>query len=86
MVFEGFKTLPVFKSESEAKLLENERFSQFAICLLFREITFLNNKSFLIPVDEIDDWCIFEYGWHIFVSDASKIRVTVQTESEAKLI
>ena len=78
--------MPLFKSESEAKLLENVRFSQFAICLLFSKITLLNNESFLIPVDEIDDWCILKYGWHIFVYDASKTRVTVQTESEAKLI
>ena len=78
--------MPLFKFESEAKLLENVTFSQFAICLLFREITFLNNKSFLILVDEIYDWCIFEYGWNIFVFNASKTRVTVQTESEAKLI
>ena len=70
--------LPLFKSESDAKLLENIRFHQFAICSLFSEINFLNNKSFLIPVDDIDDWCIFEYGWHIFVFDASKARVTIQ--------
>ena len=70
--------MPLFKSEYEAKLLENVRFSQFVICLLVSEITFLNNKSFLIPGDEIHDWCIFEYGCHIFVFDASKARVTVQ--------
>ena len=32
------KLVPLFKSESEAKLLENVRFFQFAICLLFNEI------------------------------------------------
>ena len=29
-------------------------------------------------MDEIDDWCIFEYGWHIFVFDAYKARVAIQ--------
>ena len=53
------RQVPLFKSESEAKLPENVRFFQFAIYLLFSDITFLNNKSFLIPVDEIDDLCFF---------------------------
>ena len=40
------RLVQLFKSESEAKLLENVRYSQFVICLLFRERIFSNNKSF----------------------------------------
>ena len=32
------KLMPLFKSEFEAKVLENVRFSQFDICLLLHEI------------------------------------------------
>ena len=32
------RLVPLFKSKSEAKLLENVRFFKFAICLLFNEI------------------------------------------------
>ena len=32
------RLVPLFKSESEAKLLENVRFFKSVICLLFKEI------------------------------------------------
>ena len=41
---------PLFKSESEATLLENVRFSQFAFSLILSEIKI--TRIFIITVDE----------------------------------
>ena len=42
------RLVPLFKSESEAKVLENIRFSQLDICLLLHEINSKSQEFFLL--------------------------------------
>ena len=45
------RLVPLFKSESEAKLPENVRFSQFALSLILSEIKI--TRIFIVTVDEM---------------------------------
>ena len=47
------RLVSLFKSESEAKALENVRFSQYDIRLLITGDKFQITRIFLIPVDEM---------------------------------